>query len=248
MLMVTCDKCHRKFSSYAALEQHYDRKHFAARRPVKLESGLAAERESASKYRPVPSTRGNSRVKIAVFLLVIILAVGLIGYVVMTPPQQEKKSVGVGSLAPDFTLPDTTGGTFTLSEMKAKSSVLLFFNEGLACSPCLDQMRNLDRLNSQLTGMNIVVASVTTDQMSYLTSWSQSSGPRYSSVLSDQSLTVSRAYDMLGSSMHPGQVDGHSFVLIDKSGVVTWRHDYYPPSMSVPNDQLLAAIRQATGA
>lgn len=95
--------------------------------------------------------------------------------------------------------------------------------------------------------MNIVAASITTDGMSNLAGWASASGPRDSMVLSDQGKTVSTAYDMLGSSMHPGMVDGHTFVLINPQGVVVWRHDYYPPSMSVPNDQLLSDIQHAIG-
>lgn len=245
--MVSCDRCHRKFSSYSALGQHYNRRHSSAKIPEYLEAGLAGERKNGLEQRPLSYVHKGSRIKLAVFLLVIVLAAALVGYVLMTPPKGGKKAVDVGSVAPDFTLSDTQGGTFALSQFRGRSNVLLFFNEGLACSPCLQQMSDLDQLNQQFIGMNITVASITTDQMSQLTSWSQSSGPRDSRVLDDQSLTVSRAYDMLGNSMHPGTVAGHTFVLINKAGMVAWRHDYYPPSMYVQNSDLIVAVQQAMG-
>ncbi len=245
--MVNCDRCHRRFSSYAALEQHYKTRHPSARMPAQFESQLAGERELESRYRPTFTHKG-SRAKLAMFLLVLVVAAAVIGVVAFRPLDLGAEAVRQGSMAPEFSLTDTKGGTFTLSDYRGKSNVLLFFNEGLACPPCLQQMQELDQLNQQLTNMSIVVASITTDRMDQLSGWAQYSGPRYSKVLSDESLTVSRAYDMLGYSMHPGIVDGHSFVLINESGVVQWRQDYYPGAMYVPNDQLMADIRRAMGA
>ncbi len=215
--------------------------------PEELQNQLRQERRLESRLKPATFVNKTSRTRLAVLVLVIIVAAAVIGVVAMRAPESGPKAVQSGSIAPDFSLTDTAGGTFTLSDYKGRSNVMLFFNEGLACSPCLLQMQGLDQLNQQLTSMNIVVASITTDSMGQLSNWAQLSGPRDSRVLSDQSLTVSRAYDMLGSSMHPGMVPGHTFMLIDKTGMVVWRHDYYPPSMYVPSDQLLSDIKAAMG-
>lgn len=160
------------------------------------------------------------------------------------------KRVVTGSVAPDFTLPDVSGGTFTLSAYRGRSNVLLFFNEGLSCSPCLSQMQDLDQLNPQFTQMKVLVVSITGDQASQLASWAHSGGPQYGKVLSDQSLTVSKAYDTTGAdvSMMPGTAPGHTFFLVDLSGVIKWRADYGPSNMYVPNDQIIAAVRRALGA
>jgi len=111
-------------------------------------------------------------------------------------------------------------------------------------------MTELDQLNPQFTSLNIVMVSITGDQLSLLSDWAHSSGPQYGKVLSDQSLAVSRAYDMLGpdKSMMPGSAPGHSFVLENEQGTIIWRQDYGPYNMSVPNDQILAAVKQALGA
>lgn len=245
--MLECDRCHRKFNSYSALEQHYNRRHASAQRPGWLEARIADERKSGVEHKRSAYVHKGSRVKLGILLVVVILAAVLIGYVAINSSQETKKAVDVGSIAPDFTLSDTQGGTFALSHFRGKSDVLLFFNEGLSCSPCLQQMTDMDQLNSQLTSMNITVASITSDDMSQLASWNQASGPKDSRVLNDQSLAVSRAYDMLSGTMHPGSSPGHTFVLIDKGGIVVWRHDYYPPSMYVNNDQLLSDIKHAMG-
>ncbi len=241
--MIACDRCHQKFSSYSALDQHYDRRHASAQKPEWLTARIVDERKASLEHKPSTFVHKSSRVKLGVFLLVVVLAAVLVGYVATNGAQGGKKAVDVGSIAPNFTLTDTQGGTFTLSQFRGRSDVLLFFNEGLSCSPCLQQMTDMDQLNSQLTSMNITVASITSDDMGQLASWAQASGPRDSRVLNDQSLSVSRAYDMLGGTMHPGSSPGHTFVLIDKGGLVVWRHDYYPPSMYVDPNQLLSDVK-----
>ncbi len=249
--MVDCERCHRKFGSYAALAQHFDTKHRNARKPTELERALAAEKELDGYKAEVKYVHGPSKTKLGAFLLILIIAVGVIGYVALTPREQTGGSaVGAGAVAPDFTLPDVNGGTFTLSSYKGKSNVLLFFNEGLSCAPCLSQMSDLDGIDQQLTKLNVTVVSITGDSLNLLASWARSSGPHYGKVLSDQTLTVSRAYDMLGpdKSMMPGSAPGHSFILVDKSGIIKWRQDYGPATMYVPNDQILADVRRTLGA
>ena len=248
--MVQCERCHRKFVSYAALSQHFDTKHHGANKPSELERKLAGERELDRYKATVHYTHGPSKTKLAAFLLILIVAAGTIGYVASTPREPTGGNVlDSGSVAPDFTLPDVNGGSFTLSAYRGKASVLLFFNEGLSCAPCLNQMSDLDQLNQQFTNLDVIVVSITGDSVNLLSSWAHSSGPQSGKVLSDQSLAVSKMYDMLGSdkSMMPGMAPGHSFVLVDKSGMIKWRQDYGPGVMYVPNDQVIAAVRRALG-
>ena len=247
--MVVCERCHRKFGTYYALLQHYNNQHPNASKPPELDREIAAEKE-LERYRATLHSRGSSRAKLAVFVIILILAVGVIGYVALTPRAQTATGVRAGSMAPDFSLPDISGQTFTLSTYRSKSNVLLFFNEGLSCSPCLKQMSDLDQVNRQFADLNIVVVSITGDPPNLLVEWAGSSGPRYGKVLSDQSLAVSKLYDMLGPdvSMMPGTAPGHTFILVDKSGVIKWRQDYGPVNMYVANDEIIAAVRKALGA
>jgi peroxiredoxin len=247
--MVECERCHKKFVSYAALSQHFETKHHNAQRPKKIERGLAYEKELKSYTATIHHVHGPSKVKIAVFLIILIMAIGVIGYVALTPREVSVSALGAGATAPDFTLPEVEGGTFTLSSYRGRANVLLFFNEGLACAPCLNQMTDLDQMNQQFTKLDIVAVGITGDSASPLASWAQYSGPQYSKVLSDQNLAVSRAYDMLGPnvSMMPGAAPGHSFVLVNKEGIIVWRHDYGPYNMNVPNDEIIAALNRALG-
>ena len=250
--MVECERCHRKFPSYAGLLQHHKDKHPNVTRLSELENQVALEKERHVLYEASVHSHGPSRMKLFAFILIVIIAISVSGYVAFAPKpsaQLSIKSVGTSSVAPDFSLPSTSGGTFRLSDYRGKSNVLLFFNEGLSCQPCLTQMQGLDALNSEFKSLNIVVFSITADPLQTLADWTQSSGPKYGIVLSDQGLQVSKMYGMLGSdvSMMPGSAPGHSFVLVNENGIIVWRHDYGPYNMNVPNDEIMAAVRRALG-
>jgi len=45
-------------------------------------------------------------------------------------------------------------------------------------------------------------------------------------VASDTTLRASKDYGALGKSMHPGIKPGHSFILVDQTGKITWRWDW----------------------
>ena len=246
--MVECERCHRKFVSYAALSQHFNTMHPNAQRSAELEKQLTAEKEFETYKATTHYNNSGSKIKLAAFIIILIVAAGVIGYVAFTPREQAAATTVIaGTVAPDFTLPNVDGGTFTLSSYRGKSNVLLFFSEGLSCAPCLTQMTGLDQLNQQFLSLDITVVSITGDSVGLLSSWAHSSGPQHGKVLSDQNLAVSRTYDMLGAdkSMMPGTAPGHSFILVNKAGMIVWRHDYGPYNMSVGNDEIIAACRKA---
>ena len=57
-------------------------------------------------------------------LLMSMLAVAALAQTTPAPPPMTLK---VGDMAPDFTLPDTTGKKVTLSEFRGKNNVVLAF-------------------------------------------------------------------------------------------------------------------------
>ena len=98
-----------------ALSQHYERKHPAATKPSSLEDRVNSERQNALRPHTSSYVKKGSPVKLTVFFLIIIIAVGVIAYAALNPPNQQRtKGIDVGSVAPDFTLTDTTGQAFTL--------------------------------------------------------------------------------------------------------------------------------------
>jgi len=150
-----------------------------------------------------------------------------------------------GQVAPDFSLPDVNGTTFRLSEARANGNTLLFFQEGIACPPCFQQMRDLQREDAKLRVLETSLITITNDPLGDLKAASVRESVVGMPLLSDSTLSTSRAYDALYVSMHPGQVLGHTFVLLDRSGKVLWRRDYQ--EMYVPVDQVLSAVARGLG-
>ena len=150
-----------------------------------------------------------------------------------------------GQVAPDFSLPDVNGTTFRLSEARANGNTLLFFQEGVACPACFQQMRDLQREDAKLRALETSLITITGDSLSDLKAASVRESVVGMPLLSDSNLSASRAFDALYVSMHPGQVPGHTFVLVDRGGKVLWRRDYQ--EMYVPVDQVLSAVAKGLG-
>lgn len=146
----------------------------------------------------------------------------------------------VGKAAPDFTLPDTSGQSVSLASFRGDKAVILYFSEGAGCEACLTQMKSIEQKQSDFSDAGFVVLPIvmnTKDQIEADASTYNVSTP----FLLDDG-TVSKAYDMLGKGMHAG-MPGHSFVVIDKTGVVRWSGDY--PSMWLDPKELLSTASGA---
>lgn len=187
-------------------------------------------------------------------IVVIALFVGLaasIAYMVTAGNGGSEVTLTAGREAPQFELASVVNGTtFNLASYANKSDVLLFFNEGLSCNPCLQQMVDIDKDYSTFRQMGLTVVSITADSPSSLGTWAHNNGISDMMVLSDSSLQVDTAYTTMGAgtgSMHQGVAPGHTFILVGKDGRVLWREDYGTSTMYVPMNQLIAAVKSALG-
>ena len=148
----------------------------------------------------------------------------------------------VGKTAPDFTLASYSGDLVTLSQLKGKN-VILFFNEGLMCYPaCWNQIAAFGK-DTQFKDKNTVVLNIVVDSKE---KWQEAvtkmSDLSAATVLLDVDRKVSSTYGVLNlpSSMHKGQFPGHSYVVIDKNGVVRFAND--DTQMAIRNKELLSEI------
>ncbi|ASU81830.1 alkyl hydroperoxide reductase [Nocardiopsis gilva YIM 90087] len=152
---------------------------------------------------------------------------------------------GAGEQAPDFTLPATTGEDVSLSDYRGQS-VLLYFQEGVMCQPCFDQITALEKQADDLEKAGIdQVLSISTDPVEVSAQKSRDMGLS-TPTLADPDLTVSRNYDTNSYGMMGGSHNGHSFLLISPEGEIRWRADYGGKPkyvMFLPVDQLLADMR-----
>lgn len=183
---------------------------------------------------------------------VVLLALGVLFYHNATTPTSQAGqyafqvgSPGVGEQAPAITLAATNGSTFDLAAMHGKS-VLLYFQEGLTCQPCWDQLKDIQSHIAQFHALGISqIVSITSDPLDAL---KQKVADEDLSipVLSDPGLAVSQAYAANNYGMMGNSRNGHTFVLVGPDGRITWRADYGGSpnyTMYVPIPNLLADIQ-----
>ncbi len=159
-------------------------------------------------------------------LIVLLALAGLILSISSKPSSTGNAAAGVGSAAPDFTLPSTTGEKISLSDYKGEYNVLLYFQEGVMCPPCWTQMMDFEKSIDKFDAKDIKILTITTDRLYQSQSYARQAGTSLP-VLADEDKKISRMYDALKDSMHPGEKPGHLFVLVDKDGGIIWRYSAY---------------------
>ncbi len=143
---------------------------------------------------------------------------------------------------PSFSFTDKNGTVYSSENMRGKN-VILFFSEGLMCYPaCWNQIVALakdDRFRTANTAVLTVVVDSKDDWQKAIDKMPELA---QATVVFDEGAVVSKKFNMLGmpSSMHPGSLPGHTFVLIDKEGVVQYVFD--DPQMGIRNNQLISEV------
>ncbi len=152
---------------------------------------------------------------------------------------------GPGATAPPIKLATTDGATFELGA-PAGQTTLLYFQEGLGCQPCWDQLTDIQANLDSYQALGITrVLSITTDPLDAIRQ--KVTDQRITiPVASDPDLAVSRAYHANQYGMMGQSRDGHSFIVVGPDGVIRWRADYGGApdyTMYVPSPSLLADLR-----
>ncbi|GGN89336.1 hypothetical protein GCM10011579_084120 [Streptomyces albiflavescens] len=154
-------------------------------------------------------------------------------------------SPGIGKTAPAFTLAGSTGKQVSLSDYRGKT-VLLYFQEGLTCQPCWDQLTALEKSATKVKAAGVDdIVSITTDPADLITRKTEDMSLT-TPVLSDPVLKVSKEYGANQYGMMGSSRDGHSFLLVGPDGTVRWRADYGGApdyTMYVAVDKLLADLK-----
>lgn len=146
------------------------------------------------------------------------------------------------SIAPDFSLPSTTGKTISLADYKGKH-ILLFFNEGVMCSPCWQEISRLERFKDDFDTLNAVIIPISVDDQK---TWDPilKEEKITTPILIDSERKVTAMYKALGtpSSMHDDRA-GHTYVHITPDEKIHSSADF--PNMNVPTNELIEHIKQA---
>lgn len=147
---------------------------------------------------------------------------------------------GVGEPAPPIAAPATTGDV-ELTAMQGQR-VLLYFQEGLMCQPCWDQLTEIEARWDEFGELGIdAIVSVTTDELDSLEQKVQIEDIS-SPVVADPDRNISERYSTLDYGMMGGSHNGHTFVVVGPDGTIEWRADYGGApdyTMYLPVDALL---------
>ena len=187
------------------------------------------------------------------WMAVAVFAVAVLFYSFQSG-REEAKAVGTGydvgnpgpgSKAPDFSLRASNGQTVSLSDYRGKN-VLLYFQEGIGCQPCWDQIRDLEQQSAAVKAAGVdEILSITTSPLDLITR-KVADDKLATPVASDPDLSVSTAYEANKYGMMGTMADGHSFLLVGPDGTIRWRADYGGApkyTMYLPVDKLLSDMR-----
>lgn len=153
---------------------------------------------------------------------------------------------GPGAPAPPLRLASTSGKTFDLSRQRGKT-VLLYFQEGVGCQPCWDQIKDLEKVPGQLKALGIdEMVSITGNDLGQLRQKVADEGIK-TPLLADPDLRVSKSYSANQYGMMGSSADGHSFLVVGPDGRIVQRADYGGApnyTMYVPVKHLIADLRR----
>ena len=164
----------------------------------------------------------------------------------LTKPSPADASLNslIGKPLPDIQLQDINGKVYTNASFKGKNTVL-FFSEGLMCYPaCWNQIAGFGtdpRFNTgEIQALSVLVDSSrdwqrAIDKMPELAK---------ANTLFDVGGSVSGKLGLLSlpSSMHRGSLPGHTYIVLDKDGIVRYVDD--DPNMAMANDWLIKKIAE----
>ncbi len=150
----------------------------------------------------------------------------------------------VNKQTPVFSFADRSGNVYSSDNLRGKK-VVLFFTEGLMCYPaCWNQIIAFAK-DARFKNAEALVLSVVVDtQEDWQKAINKMPDLADATVVFDKNSAASKQFGMLlaASSMHPGSLPGHTYVIIDKQGVI--RSVIDDPSMSVNNDKVLAEMQK----
>lgn len=149
-----------------------------------------------------------------------------------------------GSRVPAFSERDVRSGR-PITDRSLRGKTLLFFSEGVMCQACLEQIKGLERIGSELAKREITLVSVTPDSAADLEQAVRLYGIR-TPMIADPDRSMSAAFNTLGRGMH-GDAPGHAFALIEKGRVRAYRDYWLAPdrTMYVDPERILADLPRA---
>ena len=132
----------------------------------------------------------------------------------------------VGTVAPDFALPDQDGKVHSLSEYRGQKVILYFYPKD-STAGCTKQACNFKELMPQFREKGAVILGVSKDSVASHKRFEEKYGLPFT-LLSDEEKTVIQAYDVWKEKKNYGKVSMgvvRTTYLIDESGVIVRAFD-----------------------
>jgi len=131
-------------------------------------------------------------------------------------------ALSIGTPAPDFTLPSKPGETVTLSALRGKPVVLLFYPAAFT-SVCTKEMCTIGEDFAAYEALHAAVLAISVDTPWVVTKFKEETKAPFP-FLSDFNKDVIRAYDVVRSQFAFGMRDvpERAVFVIDAAGVITY--------------------------
>jgi glutaredoxin-dependent peroxiredoxin len=153
-------------------------------------------------------------------------------------------AITIGQAAPDFTLHDSDKNKVTLSELKGKNVVLLFFPQAFT-GVCTKELCSIRDGISAYNDVNAQVLGISVDSVFTLAKFKELEGYNFP-LLSDFNKTVSELYDTIYHDwiLDMKGVSKRSAFVIDKDGIVRYA-EVLESAGDLPNFEAVMAALQA---
>jgi peroxiredoxin (alkyl hydroperoxide reductase subunit C) len=144
----------------------------------------------------------------------------------------------VGSVAPDFSLPSTSGENTTLSSFRGTHNVLIAFFPMAFTGTCTAELCDFSTDYGAFQQQNTVVLPISTDAIPSLMEFKAKERMTVD-LLSDFHRAVSRAY---GTLIEERNHATRAYILVDLQGVVRWAFAEPNPGEKRSNAELLQQL------
>jgi peroxiredoxin Q/BCP len=178
----------------------------------------------------------------------ITILLGLVGLGVVTEHSARTALVQVGQMAPDFSLPATSGENESLAKARGHPVVLAFVPSVL-CEFCQEQLDQLNQAAPALRERGVLIMAISTDTPAVQRTVAGQVDLRYP-ILSEAPIAgqhpVGSAYGVYHlPQRHPGPVDANAIIIIDETGIV--RAVQVQPARPLSESRILALVDEALG-
>lgn len=148
----------------------------------------------------------------------------------------------VGDPAPDFSLPASDGQTYSLSQFRGQKHVVLVFYPGDDTPTCTAQLCDYRDGWGEFQKLDAVILGVSTNDMTAHKKFAEKFSFPFP-LLEDAGNQLCKAYGvlMLGGLL---PVANRAVFIIDKQGIIRYRHIETIPIFKRSRAELLEALRQ----